>query len=102
VELSYDELAIFYYELIARNADSTQRVEKQEDIIPQLQDERNENLAQISELNDEVTKLNSQLEHVKKQVGKMTTGTNVLDDILKVKEDPKSGGFSYKALNRKQ
>jgi hypothetical protein len=25
-----------------------------------------------------------------------------VDDILKVKEEPKSGGFSYKALNRKQ
>ena len=38
-----------------------------------LQGERSENLAKISELNDEVTQLNSQLEHVKKQVRMMTT-----------------------------
>jgi len=71
-------------------------------MITQLQEERNENLAQISELNEEVTKLNSQLEHEKKQIGMMTSRTSVMDDILKVKNEPKSGGFSYKALNRKQ
>jgi hypothetical protein len=34
----------------------------------------------------------------------MTTGTNVLQEILEVtnKEKPKSTGFNYKALNRKQ
>jgi len=82
----------------------TQMLEKQEDIIIQLQDERDENIAKISELNDEVTQLNSQLEHLKQHVRMMTTGTNVLDDIIEVKnkEEPKSGGFNYKALNIKQ
>ena len=45
-------------------------------MIAQLQDERFENLAQISELNDELTKLNSQLEHVKEHAGIMTAGTD--------------------------
>nr|ABN06156.1 gag-pol polyprotein, related [Medicago truncatula] len=53
-EMSYDELAMAYYELIARNGELTQMVEKQEDMITQLQEERNENLAQILELNEEV------------------------------------------------
>jgi len=47
-ELSYDELAIFYNELIAKNADMSQMLEKQEDIVSQLQVERSENLAKIS------------------------------------------------------
>jgi len=75
-EMSYDELAMSYYDLIARNIDLSERVEKQVDMITQLQDERIENLAQISELNDEVTIFNSQLEHVKKQVGMMNAGTD--------------------------
>jgi len=58
-ELSYDELVISYNELIAKNADMSQMLEKQENIISQLQVERSENLAKISELNDEVTQLNS-------------------------------------------
>jgi len=79
-------------------------LEKQEDIISKLQDEWSENLAKISELNDEVTQLNSQLEHINKQVRMMTTGTNVLEEILEVKNIEKSEGvgFNYKALNKKQ
>jgi len=102
--MSYDELTISYNKLIARNVDRTEMLEKQEDIITRLQDERGDNLAKISELNDEVTQLNCQLKHVEKQVRMMTTGTNVLDDIFEIKnkEEPKSGGFNYKALNRKQ
>jgi len=99
-EMSYDELAMAYYEFISRNGELTQRVERQEDMITQLQEERNENLAQISDLSEEVTKLNSQLKHEKKQTGMMTSGTKVMDEILK--EETKIGGFSYKALNRKQ
>jgi len=47
-ELSYDELVISYNELIAKIADMSQVLEKQEDIISQLQVERSENFAKIS------------------------------------------------------
>jgi len=51
-----------------------------------------------------VTQLNSQLEHIKKQVRMMTTGTTVLQEILEVKntEKPEGADFNYKALNKKQ
>ena len=39
-ELSYDELAISYNELIAKITDMSHMLEKQEDIISQLQDKR--------------------------------------------------------------
>jgi len=48
VEMSYDELDMSYYDLIAKNAELTQKVKEQVDMIAQLQDERFENLAQIS------------------------------------------------------
>jgi len=71
-EMTYYELVILYYDPIAKNTELTQRVEEQLIEIAQLQDERFDNLAHISELNDELSKLNSQLEHMKEQVGMMT------------------------------
>jgi len=71
-EMTYDELDISYYDLIAKNTELTQMVEEQVKEIAQLQDERFDNLAHISELNDELSKLNSQLKHMKERVGMMT------------------------------
>jgi len=71
-EMSYDELSISYYDLIAKNADLTQRVEEQVKEIAQLQDERFDNLAHISELKDELSKLNYQLEQMKKETRMMS------------------------------
>ena len=47
-EMCYDELAISYYDLIAKNTELTQRVEEQVKEIAQLQDERFDNLDHIS------------------------------------------------------
>jgi len=46
--MTYDELAISYYDLIAQNSELTQRVEKHVKEIAQLHDERFDNLAHIS------------------------------------------------------
>ena len=48
-------------------------LKKQIETISQLHAEKSDHLAKISELNDEVIQLNSQLEHLKKQVKMMTT-----------------------------
>jgi hypothetical protein len=53
-EMTYDELYISYYDLMAKNTELTQKVEEQVKEIAQLQDERFDNLAHISELNDEL------------------------------------------------
>jgi len=44
-EMTYDELAISCYDLIAKNSELTQRVEEQVKEIAQLQDERFDNLS---------------------------------------------------------
>jgi len=61
-EMTYNELAISYYDLMAKNIELTEKVEEQVKEIAQLQDERLDNLAHILELNDELSRLNSQLE----------------------------------------
>jgi len=102
--ISYEDLAISYNELIARNTEMCQLVEEQEKTISHQEAEKRDHLEKISEINDEVIQLNSQLEHVKKQVRMMTTCTNVLEEILKGqrKENPKGTAFDYKTLNKKQ
>jgi len=72
-EMSYEELAISYYDLTAKNAELTQKVEEQVKEIAQLHDERFDNLAHISELNDELSKLTSQVEYMREQVDIMNT-----------------------------
>ena len=47
---------------MAKNIELTEKVEEQVKEIAQLQDERLDNLAHILELNDELSRLNSQLE----------------------------------------
>jgi len=71
-DMTYDELVISYYDLITKNTELTQKVEEHVIKIAQPQDERFDNLAHISELNDELSKLNSQLELMKEHVGMMT------------------------------
>jgi len=82
-EMTYDELAISYYDLIAKNTGLTQRVEEQVKKIAQLQDERFDNLAHILELDDELSKLNSQLEHLKEQVRMMTADSTRSKQMFK-------------------
>lgn len=72
-ELSYEELVISYKDPYTKSINICKVVEKQKKIISQLQTERDNHLAKISEINDEVTQINSQLEHLKKQVKMITT-----------------------------
>ncbi|KEH32869.1 envelope-like protein, putative [Medicago truncatula] len=103
-ELVYDELVASYKGLYAKSAEICQMLEEQKKENSQLLSERSNHLASISELNDEVRLLKSQLENIMKQVKMMTTGTSTLDEVLKaqVKENPKGIGFDYNPLNQTQ
>ncbi|MCI44819.1 gag-pol polyprotein, partial [Trifolium medium] len=74
-EVFYDELATSYKELCIRSEEVCRALEKQKKITAQLQTERYDNLAKISELSKEVIKLNFDLELVKKQVVMMHNST---------------------------
>jgi len=72
-ELTYEELVISYRKLYNINEEVCKLLEKQKKDIRQLHAERSNHLAKKSELFDEVTQLNSQLEHIRKQVKMITT-----------------------------
>lgn len=78
-ESTYEELAASYKELYTISEEVCMLLGKQKNTISQLHVERSDHLAKISNLNDEVTQLNSQLEHLKKQVRMMNTCTNLLE-----------------------
>ena len=103
-DLAYDELVVAYKKLNDKNTDICKQLEEQKNITYQLEKEKSGHLAKVSELNNEVTLLSSQLSHVMKQVKMMTTGTEVLDEILegKIKGKPNGIGFSFKHLNQNQ
>jgi len=67
-----------------------------------LEEEKIGHLEKIYELNNEVNQLNSQLNHVMKQVKMMTVGTDVLDEILEgqIQGKPNGIGFTSKHPNR--
>jgi len=69
-----------------------------------LEEEKIGHLEKIYELNNEVNQLNSQLNHVMKQVKMMTVGTDVLDEILEgqIQGKPNRIGFTSKHPNQNQ
>jgi len=80
-ELAYDDLATSYKDLYVRSAEICKMLVKQKKISSKLLTKRINHLTKILELNDEVTLLNSQLEHIKKQVEMMTNDSTILDDM---------------------
>jgi len=103
-ELTYQELAASYKELYTRSVEVCELLEKQKKTISLLHAERSDHLPKIFDLNDKVTQLNSQLEHLKKQVRMMNTGIDLLEEILEGQNQgkPKAIGFDYRALNKQQ
>jgi len=103
-ELAYDELVASYKGLYARSAEICKLLGEQKKINSQLLTERSRHLTKISELKNEVTFLNSQLEQVKKQVEMMTNDSTILDEVTEDQGKRKANGikFEYKPLNQKQ
>jgi len=60
-ELTYEELAESYKDLYTRSEEICRLLEKQKKYISQLNPKRSDHLTKISELNDEVNQLSSQL-----------------------------------------
>jgi hypothetical protein len=103
-DVTYDELAASYKDLLTRYEEACRILKKQKKAINKLQVERNDELAKVAELQNEVTQSNSQLEDLKKCVKQMNPGTDVLEKILEkqIPGKPKGLGFNYGALNKQQ
>ncbi|PNY10358.1 retrotransposon-related protein, partial [Trifolium pratense] len=78
-------------------------IERQKGIIQTLESEKLDNLAEISKLQEEVTELQTHLDHFKKQVGMLNKGTELLDEILEKLPTPSRSktaiGYQYKNVN---
>jgi len=92
-ELAYDDLATSYKDLYVRSAEICKMLGEQKKINSKLLTERSNHLTRISELNDEVTLLNSQLEQVKKQVEMMTVDSIILDNMTEGQGKIKANGI---------
>ncbi|GAU46879.1 hypothetical protein TSUD_25960 [Trifolium subterraneum] len=102
-DVTYEELVASYRDLCQRSEELCRSQENQKRLILELQSERDKHLTKISELSDEVTQLNSKLEHMKMEVVMMHGSTTALDGILD-KQIPgkrtKVIGYDYRALNK--
>jgi hypothetical protein len=102
-DVTYEELAASYRDLCQKSAELCRSQENQKRLILELQSEKNEHLTTISELNDEVTLLNSKLEHMKKEVIMMHGGTATLEELIETQvpgKRTKGIGYDYKNLNK--
>jgi len=95
-----EELTVPYNNQDVNNIDTYKQLEEQKETINHLQEERIGHLEKISELNNKVMLLNSQLDHVLKQVRMMTTEIDVLDKMLEgqIKGKPNGINFSHEHL----
>jgi len=95
-------LIVPYNNQDVNNIDTHKQLEEQKGTINHLQEERIGHVAKISEMNNEVILLSSQLDHVPKQVRMMTTRTDVLDKMIEGQIGKPNGiGFSYEHLRQK-
>jgi len=82
-ELAYDDLAVSYKDLYFRIAKICKLLGEQKKINIQLLTERSNHLAKISELNNEVILLNSQLVQIKKQIEIVSDDTTIPEEVTK-------------------
>ncbi|KAK2369245.1 hypothetical protein QL285_082393 [Trifolium repens] len=103
-DITFDELAASYKDLLFRYEEVCRILQKQKKTINQLQTEKNNQLDKLSEARNEVIQSKSQMEDLKKRVSQLNPGTDFLEKILG--EVPsgklKALGYNYKALNKHQ
>jgi Zn-finger nucleic acid-binding protein len=94
-EVFHEKLTIPYNSQDINNTDTSKQLKEQRESINHLQEERVGHLTKISEQNNEVMLLNSQLDQIPKQVRMMTTETDVLDKMLEGQTTGKPNGLGF-------
>jgi hypothetical protein len=102
--MTYDELEVTYRDLLIEHEQVCWALKKQKRTISQLVAENNVLSGKLSKVHIEVTRLNSQMNELKKQVSQLNPGTDLLEKILEKVPTVrmKSVGFDYKLLNKLQ
>jgi hypothetical protein len=103
-DITFDELASTYKELLTRYEEMCRILEKQKKTINRLQAEVNIQVEKASKAQDEVTQVNIQMDDLRKHVSQLNPGTNFLEQILESVPSGKarSVGYNYTSLNQHQ
>ncbi|KAK2430380.1 hypothetical protein QL285_024221 [Trifolium repens] len=103
-DITFDELASTYKELLTRYEEMCRILEKQKKTINRLQAEVNIQAEKASKAQDEVTQVNIQMDDLRKRVSQLNPGTNFLEQILESVPSGKarSVGYNYTSLNQHQ
>ena len=99
-EMSVEELAETYRELLTEWKEYCLRKEKQKKTISAILLEKQKFGSTIAGLEEEVTLLKSKLENIKKIIRMLNSGSDTLDEILEIREN-KAIGFDYSSMNKK-
>ncbi|KAK2351719.1 hypothetical protein QL285_096927 [Trifolium repens] len=103
-DITFDELASTYKELLTRYEEMCRILEKRKKTINRLQAEVNIQVEKASKAQDEVTQVNLQMDDLRKRVSQLNPGTNFLEQILESVPSGKarSVGYNYTSLNQHQ
>ncbi|KAK2437534.1 hypothetical protein QL285_022413 [Trifolium repens] len=103
-DITFDELASTYKELLTRYEEMCRILEKQKKTINRLQAVVNIQAEKASKAQDEVTQVNIQMDDLRKRVSQLNPGTNFLEQILESVPSGKarSVGYNYTSLNQHQ
>ncbi|KAK2382502.1 hypothetical protein QL285_070032 [Trifolium repens] len=93
-----------YKDLLTRYEEVCRILEKQKKTINQLQTEKDFQLGQTLKVEKELAQANDEMEELRKRVGQLNPGTNLLEEILEGVPTTrlKSVGYDYSALNHHQ
>jgi hypothetical protein len=101
---TYEELLGLYNDLLVHYKEVCRILEKQKKTINKLQTEKDFQLGQVLKAEKELTQANAEMEELRKRVGQLNSGTNLLEEILEGVPTTrlKSVGYNYTALNQHQ
>ncbi|KAK2354134.1 gag-protease polyprotein [Trifolium repens] len=103
-DITFDEFASTYKELLTRYEEMCRILEKQKKTINKLQAEVNIQVEKATQAEEKVIQVNVQMDDLRKHVSQLNSGTNLLEQILESVPSgkAKSVGYNYTSLNQYQ
>ncbi|KAK2372230.1 putative mitochondrial protein [Trifolium repens] len=103
-DVSYEELASTYKDLLTRYEGMCRILEKQKKTINKLQTEVNTQVQKATQAEEKVIQVNAQMDDLRKRVSQLNSGGDLLEEILESVPSGKlrSVGYNYSSLNQYQ
>jgi hypothetical protein len=103
-DVSYEELASTYKDLLTRYEEMCRILEKQKKTINRLQTEVNIQVQKATQAEEKVIQANVQMDYLRKRVSQLNSGADLLEEILEnvPRGKLRSVGYNYSSLNQYQ